>query len=98
MHEPLLAYREGSRPLKKMLRARRIFASSYIHHFVRERYYGMAIKVAIFAILKAVADTLNSVFGIASMRNRLVPLTGSEQSIWQVLWHELEAGSEGENR
>jgi glycosyltransferase involved in cell wall biosynthesis len=89
LKEPLLAYHEGDRPLKKMLRARRIFARAYIRQFATERRYIMAIKVAVFFLLKSVADVLNLVFGVSSMRNTLLPLSASEQLIWQALWHEL---------
>lgn len=95
LDEPLLAYREGDRALKKMLRARRIFAYVYIHQFFAERRYSMVIKVAALFLLKSTADVLNLVFGIATMRNTLFPLSESEQSTWQALWHGLGAKTRG---
>ncbi len=96
--EPLLAYREGVRPLKKMLRARWIFAYAYMRQFATERCYGLVIKVAVVSLLKVAADILNLVFGVASMRNILYPLSASEQSTWQTVWHgfEVEAAGTGE--
>lgn len=91
LKEPLLAYREGDRSLKKMLRTRRIFANAYIRQFMAERHYGMAIKVVGFLFLKSIADILNLLFGFARMRNELLPLSESEQSAWQMLWHGLES-------
>jgi len=90
LEESLLAYREGIRPLKKMLRARRIFARAYIHQFAGEGSYGMAIKVAAATLMKAFADILNLLFDLTSMRNSLRPMSAAEQAAWQVLWNELE--------
>lgn len=87
LNTPLLAYREGVRPLKKMLRARRIFAYAYMRQFAAEKYYGMVIKVAVHLLLKIVADVLNLVFGVASMRNSLRPLSTEEKAAWQTIWH-----------
>jgi len=89
LNQPLLAYREGDRPLKKTFRARRIFARAYIHQFLIEKRYGLAIKVAVLFLLKVTADILNLVFGVAGMRNSLRPLTVSERSAWKTLWSEL---------
>lgn len=97
LDEPLLAYREGDRPLKKMLRARCIFAYAYVHQFMMEQRYGMAIKVAVFVLMKVIADILHSLFGIASMRNILRPLTASEQAVWKALWRRLSTGDAGES-
>jgi glycosyltransferase involved in cell wall biosynthesis len=90
LKEPLLAYREDNRVLKKMLRARRIFARTYIHQFITEWRFDLAIKVAISFLLKCAADTLNLLFGFSRMRNTLLPLSESDQAAWQVLWDRLE--------
>ncbi len=95
LDEPLLAYREGDRQLKKMLRSRRIFAYVYIHQFSAERRYSMVIKVAALFLLKSTADVLNLIFGIVMMRNTLLPLSKSEQSTWQALWHGLGTETSG---
>jgi len=89
--EPLLAYREGLRPLKKMLRHRRIFMRAYLREFASHKRYGMMIGVTVVSSLKMVADVLNLVFGIACMRNRLLPLNEEEQSKWNLVWDELKS-------
>jgi len=94
LDEPLLAYREGDRPLKKMLRARRVFAQAYIRQFAIEEHYGMAFRVAILFLLKAAADVLYSLFGFAAARNTLRPLTVSERFRWQNL-RRFAAGRSG---
>jgi len=93
LNEPLLAYREGDRPLKKMLRARRIFARAYIHRFILERRYGMAFRVAILYLMKVVADILHACFGFSHMRNTLLPLSADKQSAWLALWSVLAENS-----
>lgn len=89
--EPLLAYREGLRPLKKMLRYRRIFMRAYLREFASHKRYGMMIGVTVVSSIKMVADVLNLVFGIACMRNRLLPLNEEEQSKWNLVWDELKS-------
>ena len=89
--EPLLAYREDVRPLKKMLSKRRIFAWVYIHQFASSSQYGMAFKVFLVAILKAIADVLNLVFGINHMRNSLRPLSDLEKAEWEGLWEHMKS-------
>ena len=86
---PILGYREDRRTLRKMLRSRRIFACVYFRQFAQERRYSMAARVVVYFLLKITADALNLLFGIASMRNSLRPLSESEQSIWQILWQGL---------
>jgi len=95
LDEPLLAYREGDRQLKRMFRARCIFAYAYIHQLSTERRYSMVIKVIALFLLKSTADVLNLVFGIVTMRNTLPPLLEPEQSAWQALWHGLRAETSG---
>jgi len=90
LDEPLLAYREGDRPLKKMLRSRRIFARAYINQFILEWRYGMALLAAIIFLMKVAADVLNLLFGIGRMRNTLLPLQAEKQSAWLELWSALE--------
>lgn len=90
LNDPLLAYREGERLLNKMLRARRIFAFSYLRYFLRERCYTMALKVTVLFCMKSFADFLNVMFNVSSMRNSLLPLSSSELKEWNLLWHSLE--------
>jgi len=95
LDEVLLACRQNSTPIKKMLRTRRIFASAYMRHFSAEGRYSMVIKVAVFLLLKVAADVLNLVFGVAGMRNSLRPLSAAEQSAWQRIWNGFEAVGSG---
>ena len=87
--EVLLAYREV-RSLKKMLRARRIFIRSFVRQFVVKQQYGMLVRSTLLFMVKVTADVLNLVFGVASMRNRLRPLSEAESSAWKALWVGLE--------
>lgn len=87
--EVLLAYREV-RSLKKMLKARKIFARAYILQFIGEGSYSMALQVMIVSMIKATADILNLLFGVVGMRNRLRPLFPEEQLVWQKVWGEFE--------
>jgi len=89
LEEPLLAYREGERPLKKMLRSRCIAARTFIHQFMLEQHYGMALRVAVLFLLKVAADILYARFGFSRMRNVLLPLRAAEQSAWSALWSAL---------
>jgi glycosyltransferase involved in cell wall biosynthesis len=89
LDEALLAYREGSRSLKKISRARRIFTRAYIGEFVAQNRYDMAILVAINFVLKRAADVLNLVFGVKGMRNQLRPLSADEILKWNVISGEM---------
>jgi len=95
LKEPLLAYREGVRPLTKMVRSRRIFARVYMRQFAIERDYGMVIRVAFYALLKVCADILNLVFGVASMRNSLRQLSEEELLAWRTIWDGLNTAYTG---
>jgi len=86
LDEVLLAYREGGRPLKKMLRARRIFLHAYTEQFIAERCYGLVARVVVLTPLKMLLDILYAVFGSAGMRNALLPLSELEQLAWRTLW------------
>jgi len=86
LEEPLLAYHEGSRPLKKMLRARRIFTRVYIRHFLQEKRYGMAACTLFLGIAKGTADIIHSMIGMHITRNTLMPLTATQQQYWHSLW------------
>ena len=97
LSEPLLAYREGVRSLKKMFRARHIFARAYMRQFAVEGRYGMTIKVACYALLKVAADMLNLVFGVAGMRNSLRQMSAAEMSAWQTIWRRFEVMDAGKN-
>jgi len=97
LSEPLLAYREGVRPLKKMLRARRIFAQAYMRQFAVEGRYGLMIKVGCYALLKVVADVLNLVFGMASMRNSLRQISAEEISAWHRIWYHVDVMDAGKD-
>lgn len=90
LEEPLLAYREGVRPLRRMLRTRRIFANSYIRQFAHEGRYNTAMKVALNSLLKVAADIMYLAFGITSMRSSLCPLSQEEKAAWQLMWRRTE--------
>ena len=64
---------------------------AYLREFASHKRYGMMIGVTVVSSLKMVADVLNLVFGIACMRNRLVPLNEEEQSKWNLVWDELKS-------
>ncbi len=81
LEEPLLAYREGDRPLKKMLRARRIFARAFMRYYIAERSYLMVARVVALFLMKSTADILYAVLGMRCMRNRLLPLSEQELSV-----------------
>jgi len=85
LKEPLLAYREGVRPLKKMARARRIFAQAYVRYLASKKRYAMIAMVLPLVFMKMGADILYSI-GISGARNRLRPLTDEEYLNWQILW------------
>jgi len=93
LEEPLLAYREGERPLKKMLRARRIFTHVYIRVFMLERRYGMMIRASLSFLVKVAADMLHACFRFSRLRNALTLLSSSEQSAWLSLWSALVENS-----
>ena len=95
LQEPLLAYREGDRPLRKMLRARRIQAFSYYRVFVDQKCYSAAIKVIVLFFAKSIADMLHTAFGSDFLRNRLLPLSEGEKYLWEKLWDDLREGNEG---
>ena len=86
---PLLAYREGTRSLKKMMKTRRIFARVYLREFARSRRYDMLFLVIFLSLLKVIADVLNLKFGVASMRNRLLPLSEEDLLNWRQVWSDL---------
>jgi len=81
LEEPLLAYREGDRPLKKMLRARRIFTRAFMQYYIAERSYSMVARVVALFLMKSTADILYAVLGMRCMRNRLLPLSEQELSV-----------------
>ena len=96
LQEPLLAYREGDRPLKKMLRARRIFARAYMRVFFFERNYGMVIRMGLLLLLKVAADILHACVGSDRLRNTLLPLSSAQQTAWLKLWSVLMENSAGD--
>jgi len=81
LEEPLLAYREGDRPLKKMLRARRIFTRAFMQYYIAERSYLTVARVISLFLMKSTADILYAVLGMRCMRNRLLPLSEQELSV-----------------
>ncbi|MDQ6962944.1 MAG: glycosyltransferase family 2 protein [Mariprofundaceae bacterium] len=89
LDEPLLAYYEGTRPLKKMLRARRIFVQAYMRQFMLERKYALVLRVACLLSLKMLADIVYALCPSLSTRNTLTPLSKLEESRWEALWHHV---------
>ncbi|OIO72253.1 MAG: glycosyltransferase family 2 protein [Zetaproteobacteria bacterium CG_4_9_14_3_um_filter_49_83] len=90
LEEPLLAYREVARPLKKMRRARKIFTRSYVSYLLSQNRYIMAMKVVVIAVIKLIADGLYSLTGFSFLRNSLYPLSEQELAAFKALWHRLE--------
>jgi len=82
LETPLLAYREGDRPLKKMLRARRIFTRAFMKYYIAERSYLILIRVVALFLMKSVADILHATFRIRCMRNRLLSLSEGELAVF----------------
>jgi len=81
LEEPLLAYREGDRTLKKMFRARRIFARSYVRLLFKNGDYILMVKVIPYVLVKVFADVLYAL-GFSKFRNILCPLSKQEQLEW----------------
>ncbi|MDX8404953.1 MAG: glycosyltransferase family 2 protein [Mariprofundus sp.] len=97
LDEPLLAYREGERPLKKMLRARRIFMRVYMRYLASKRHYATMVMMLPVIFMKMIADILHAV-GITEARNRLHALTVEECLDWQTSWHRIRKTTGAEER
>lgn len=81
--EPLLAYREPRRRLRKMLRARYIFARSNASTAWYGRKPSTAIKIVIWQLMKSLADVLNILLRVPSMRNTLIKPDKVTMKFWE---------------
>jgi hypothetical protein len=86
IQEPLLAYRENIRPMKKMLRARRVFSRAYLGQFILQGEYQLAATVMCSTMSKMFADFLNLVVGLKAFRNSLKELSPEQERAWKLLW------------
>lgn len=69
LSEPLLAYKEGRRHLRRMWRSRFIFAKSAAKQAWRNDERGNSFRICIMQFAKVFGDILNVYFRIPSMRN-----------------------------
>jgi len=81
LDEPLLLYREVDCPLRKKLRARRIFARVFMKYYFVEGSLVKLTRVALLVFMKSVADMLYALLSMRLLRNTLLPLSEKELSM-----------------
>ncbi|MFC1798607.1 glycosyltransferase family 2 protein [Thermodesulfobacteriota bacterium] len=90
----LLAYREESRSLYKMLCARHSFFKAIFSESFTNRHISVIFKLFLIQLAKITGDILNVRLGFKSLRNPLLPVATDLLNRWNQLYSDLTAQTE----
>lgn len=85
LSEPLLAYREQKRTLKKMFRSRYILAKYNSRYAMQNGQQITATRIILLQCMKGIGDILNIVFNMSSMRNIFITPTEETLHEWKII-------------